>query len=135
VFNVNLRDRGSVEALLRASVLFKFESPGEADPFIGSPQFSEALAALLESIVHSYAESGLKGKSDAWRDTYRLSARSDRWQCVAEYTSRHPNWSSLSSEEHANWIATVAAPYWLDANENIQMSEQVASIIRARCTD
>ncbi len=135
MFNVNLRDRSSAEALLRASVLFKFESPGEADPFFGSPQFSEALTALLESIVHSYAESGLKGKSDGWRDTYRLSVRSDRWQYVAEYASRHPRWSSLSSEERANWIATVAAPYWLDANEDIQMSEQVAGLIRARGTD
>ncbi|MEV0603005.1 hypothetical protein AB0I82_27450 [Streptomyces sp. NPDC050315] len=113
-------------------MLFKFEASGEADPFVGSPQFSEALASLLESIVHSYTEAGQQGKADAWRHTYRLSTRSDRWQYVAEYATRHPGWLSLSAEERANWIATVSAPYWLDANENAQISEQIDGLIRAR---
>ncbi|WP_030617474.1 hypothetical protein [Streptomyces sclerotialus] len=132
MFNVDLRDSGSAEALLRASVLFKFEAPEEADPFVGSPRFAEALTSLLESIVQGYVEAGQQGKADAWRATYRLSARSDRWRYVAEYATRHPGWSSLRDEERANWVATVAAPYWLDDGENARMSEQIDALIRAR---
>ena len=75
---------------------------------------------------------GSKGKANAWRDTYRLSARSDRWQFVAEYAARHPGWSSLSVEERASWIATVAAPYGLDVDESARISEQVDGLIRDR---
>ena len=118
-------NRQETETLLRAAVLFKFGGMEEAEPFVGSPVYAQALRRLLEAVTGSTAEVGDTRHAEGWRSTYRLSRHHDRWDFVAAYAARHPQWAVMGPEERRAWIDVVASPYWLEDEEYGAMGEAV----------
>ncbi|MEV7467304.1 hypothetical protein AB0O20_12515 [Streptomyces kronopolitis] len=121
---IEFGSKGEVEALLRASVTFKFQGSEESDIFAGSPIHSKALQSLLASLVE--AEGPAAGL--VWKDTYRLSGHAERWNFVAKYAARHPRWNSLSDHERVTWIETVAAPYEVTEADAAELQEKITEI-------
>lgn len=127
--SVEFNRRDSVEALLRAGVIFKFEGGDDADPFVGSPFYAEALENLLTSIVDALRAEGDEKKADQWRELYRLPLRPDRWEFAARYCASHPRWAAMSPDARREWAATVAAPYRLSPEEWPDFDERVTSLV------
>ncbi|WP_367125677.1 hypothetical protein [Streptomyces phytohabitans] len=122
MFAVEFDDSLSVEALLRAAVVFKFSKGSEADIYVGSPRYAAALRAMLEAVVAGRMAASDPESAEGWRKAYRLSAHRERWQMVAAYVQRHPDWGSMSEEEAAGWVSVVASPYWLSESETRRMA-------------
>ncbi|MGV9663750.1 hypothetical protein [Nocardia niigatensis] len=101
----------SVEALLRAAVIFKFDCQGESHLYAGSPQFAEAVNSLLATVVQSYRESGDERRAKNWEELYVLDNNHDRFEFVKSYSRKHPQWNAMDDGDKKAWLDLVAAPY------------------------
>jgi hypothetical protein len=108
---VALPTPAAAEALLRAAVLFKFDGGPDAEPYAGSPQYAEALDALLTAVVEGHRAAGRDGMARRWADLYRLGGHAERRALVRERARRHPDWATLGEADRRAWVAVVAAPY------------------------
>ncbi|MGP3968013.1 hypothetical protein [Streptomyces sp. 6N223] len=107
---INFSDISSIEALLRGTVLFKFDCP-QAEMYVGSPQHSEAASLLLQAVIDEYRRSGKEEVAKRWEKHYLLSNHPERREFVGQYARRHPKWASMDTQQRKAWIDTVAAPY------------------------
>lgn len=109
--SIEFPDNRSVEALLRASVVFKFECPEESEMYVGSPQYAAALRAILDAVVAQHKAAGASGVASRWLDTYDLAASPERSRFVHDYALRHPKWATMDEHQRKAWVDVVAAPY------------------------
>ncbi|MEC3952906.1 hypothetical protein VMT65_07685 [Nocardia sp. CDC153] len=100
----------SVEALLRAAVVFKFECQSESHLYAGSPQFADGVHGLLNTIIQNYRESGDERRAKNWEDLYVLD-NPERFEFVRSYSKKHPKWNTMNDSDKKVWLDVVAAPY------------------------
>ncbi|WP_431957767.1 hypothetical protein [Nocardia lijiangensis] len=106
-----------IESMLRGCVVFKFECSEDSEMYAGSPQFGDALNALLDSIIAYYRDLGRHDTADKWEATYLLSPTSNKADFVRSYVVKHPKWRAMNMQERKEWVNIVAAPYRIRDSE------------------
>ncbi|MFF3228183.1 hypothetical protein ACFYV7_35690 [Nocardia suismassiliense] len=114
---VDFADSASLEALLRASVLFKFECPQESHMFAGSPAYAEGVNRLLAAIISEHRQSGREAIANSWATTYLLANHPERLAFVKNYAQGLGKWASLDMSQRRDWVDVVAAPYKIREEE------------------
>jgi hypothetical protein len=88
-------DLSEMEALLRASILFKFEGGPEAKMFGSSPIYNSALIRLRDAILDASHQSKSQRSIQNLMDWYRLSSHPHRQSVIVDYAATKPDWRKL----------------------------------------
>ncbi|MBF6425282.1 hypothetical protein IU440_11365 [Nocardia cyriacigeorgica] len=111
MISIEIPEYPSVEALLRACVVFKFKCTGESDLYIGSPLYAAAVNSVFNTVIDYHISAGRSDIANKWIETYDLERHPERAEFVREYALKHPKWGSLDGQQRRDWVDVVAAPY------------------------
>lgn len=108
-----------LETAFSAGVLFKFSGDADAEIFLGSPIFAEALSKMLGAIQEYWSAAGQRPRAERWRDLYVVSnAKRDNYlrhvDLISSRAPSHPKWATMTRREQLDWLQVLAAPYRLD---------------------
>jgi hypothetical protein len=108
------------EALLAASVRFKFNEDERPGPYFGSPQLAGALVRIRDAVVRASESDGQQGR--AWAD---WSKRGYEREVVVAHASTLSAWDRWDDDGRIQFLRSCAAPIEVDGADVLAMVDEV----------
>lgn len=113
------------EALLAASVRFKFNMDERPEPYFGSPLLAGALVRIRDAVVRASESDGQQGRADSWRAWADWSKRGYEREVVVAHASALSAWDRWDDDGRIDFLRSCAAPFEVDGADVLAMVDDV----------